>query len=338
MFKYGPAHGGTEYMGKKVNALVKNMPKLRNYELLIIPGVLNLDDVRFWDNPKIVWLHNTLPQVNIGVIAKYFYTNTFIQTVHYWIVPSEFAKQHLIQQGVQIERIHVIPNTVEILQNNNDKWQNVKKIQAVYSSNATRGLVNLLTVWDDLDPSIHLNIFSEWHKTPQNDYDFNIENWQTKYDDPRINWYGFTSKPTLQRFLQNEAHLFLYPSMFDETFCISMVEAMSAGLKVCTANQGALSEIGKEYIDTFDWGQQMKHYINNNYTNAIHGYMRFNKSSYLSDLKEFVKQTNKSVEDIKQGHFDSSKQISHIHNNYKWETIEQKWLNFHNDLLETPKM
>ena len=36
--------------------------------------------------------------------------------------------------------------------------------------------------------------------------------------------------------------LFVYPSIFEETFCASALEALSAGLHVITTNFGALPE------------------------------------------------------------------------------------------------
>jgi glycosyltransferase involved in cell wall biosynthesis len=41
--------------------------------------------------------------------------------------------------------------------------------------------------------------------------------------------------------------LFVYPSIFEETFCVSALEALAAGLHVITTNFGALPETCAEW-------------------------------------------------------------------------------------------
>ena len=41
--------------------------------------------------------------------------------------------------------------------------------------------------------------------------------------------------------------LFVYPSIWEETFCISLIEAMAAGLYCVSTNYGALYETGAEF-------------------------------------------------------------------------------------------
>ena len=41
--------------------------------------------------------------------------------------------------------------------------------------------------------------------------------------------------------------MYVYPSIFEETFCISLLESMAAGLYCITTNYGALFETGAEF-------------------------------------------------------------------------------------------
>ena len=45
----------------------------------------------------------------------------------------------------------------------------------------------------------------------------------------------------------SDYNLFVYPSIFEETFCASALEALSAGLHVITTNFGALPETCAEW-------------------------------------------------------------------------------------------
>ncbi len=42
-------------------------------------------------------------------------------------------------------------------------------------------------------------------------------------------------------------NMYVYPSIFEETFCISLLECMAAGLYCITTNLGALYETGAEF-------------------------------------------------------------------------------------------
>jgi UDP-glucose:(glucosyl)LPS alpha-1,2-glucosyltransferase len=44
-----------------------------------------------------------------------------------------------------------------------------------------------------------------------------------------------------------QSHIFAYPSMFEETCCLAMIEAGAAGCKIIGQNLGALAETGAEF-------------------------------------------------------------------------------------------
>ena len=60
---------------------------------------------------------------------------------------------------------------------------------------------------------------------------------------------GITATPPnkeIHKALQ-EAHIFAYPSIFQETCCLAMVEAGAAGCRLISTSLGALYETGSEY-------------------------------------------------------------------------------------------
>lgn len=58
---------------------------------------------------------------------------------------------------------------------------------------------------------------------------------------PNVVWMGSVPKPALADY-QRDADLFIYPTTFEEVSCISVMEAMHAGLPVLTTDVGALPE------------------------------------------------------------------------------------------------
>ena len=49
--------------------------------------------------------------------------------------------------------------------------------------------------------------------------------------------------------------MYVYPSIFEETFCISLLECMAAGLYCITTNYGALFETGQSFLCMFRMNQ-----------------------------------------------------------------------------------
>ena len=68
---------------------------------------------------------------------------------------------------------------------------------------------------------------------------------------PNVNNIGY--KPNIEVIeAMQSTHIFAYPSIWEETFCISAIEAMAAGNMAIVTNFGALYETCTEYA----------HYVN----------------------------------------------------------------------------
>jgi glycosyltransferase involved in cell wall biosynthesis len=81
-------------------------------------------------------------------------------------------------------------------------------------------------------------------------YERNNHNYKELYKQAEqldnVNYIGY--KPN--GFIKDHMHtynMYVYPSIFEETFCISLLEAMAAGLYCITTNYGALFETGAEF-------------------------------------------------------------------------------------------
>jgi glycosyltransferase involved in cell wall biosynthesis len=119
------------------------------------------------------------------------------------------------------------------------------KVRLCYTSTPWRGLDVLLDAWELANPNnCELHIFSSC-KIYGPEFGENDVNYQSLYDRctmlPGVVYRG--SIPNFE--LRKELPIFdilAYPNTFEETSCIAVIEALSAGLRVVTSNLGALPE------------------------------------------------------------------------------------------------
>ena len=124
--------------------------------------------------------------------------------------------------------------------------KNYDKIRLCYTSTPQRGLEILVPVFSKLTEKygdrIHLDVFSSFKIYGWDEMD---KQYQPLYDEinnhPCMTYRGFVANEELKSYL-NSAHIHAYPSIWPETSCRAMLEAMSAGLVCVHPNYGALPE------------------------------------------------------------------------------------------------
>jgi glycosyltransferase involved in cell wall biosynthesis len=133
-----------------------------------------------------------------------------------------------------------------------DELRAAKENRAAYTTTPFRGLHILLDAMQGCTTETRLDLYSSmkvYQMTGGDDqytplYDYAAKN-------PLISWHGSVAQKELAQRLKPVA-FFAYPSTYAETFCISAVEAIAAGMKVLTTATAALPEIfGKkaDYVD-----------------------------------------------------------------------------------------
>jgi glycosyltransferase involved in cell wall biosynthesis len=116
----------------------------------------------------------------------------------------------------------------------------------VYTSQPYRGLEVLLDAFPAIRaaiPDIQLRVFSGFaatYDTPLAE-DPNSALYQRSAETEGVDYVGAIAQPRLAREIATAAAL-AYPSVFHETSCIAVLEAMAAGLTICTTSFGALPE------------------------------------------------------------------------------------------------
>ena len=191
------------------------------------------------------------------------------------------------------------------------------KVRLCYTSTPWRGLDVLLAAWELLkSENDELHIFSGT-KIYGKDFESNNEKYyQDLYDKCEaldgVVYRGNVSNEELRK----ELHTFdilAYPNTFEETSCIAIIEALSAGLRVVTSNLGALPET------TEGWAR-MYPYLASKERHAI----------------KFANILNEEINKIRNGELDShlelQKQI--YAPRWSWDQRINEWINFLNTLTQ----
>jgi glycosyltransferase involved in cell wall biosynthesis len=146
-----------------------------------------------------------------------------------------------------------------------------------------------------LDFDYEIDIFSNFNPAKYEGYE----------PTSNINFYGFSYKNTVIKHYEN-AHIHAYPSTYPETFCVSQAEAMSAGLLCVTSDLGAIPEISNGYTSMYKFSNDSE-----------------------ENIKMFSDKLNESAAIIKSGKWNPEEQIEFVNKTYSWQTIKEKWLEFH---------
>jgi UDP-glucose:(glucosyl)LPS alpha-1,2-glucosyltransferase len=233
------AMGGTELMKY---GLYERLPKDLMDKFQIIPSrVRDIDP----DRIPILWNHDlagdpeTTHLKNVKAEDLKFKKLVFVshwqlqQFRNYLSVP--YSKSIVLQNAIDPIPEHKKPDDV---------------INICYHTTPHRGLELLIPTYKEL----HKQVFSKMKKPVHLHVysDFNIYGWPERnkqytqlFDDCRshdhITYHQTLSNDMMKKELEN-MHIFAYPSIWPETSCIALIEAMSAGLLCVHSAYAALPE------------------------------------------------------------------------------------------------
>ena len=209
-----------------------------------IPGKVPLDP----NKVNILWQKNSWDQPNL----QEFFGNKERHKEYDWYVFNSHWNYEKFRYFFDIptDRSVVIKNGT----NNFPKrrpYQKGKPIKILHHNTPWRGLNVLLRAMQEIkDPNITLDVYSSTQVygeafKKQNDDQFKPLYEQAKQL-PNVNYIGYeTNEYILQH--MTDYDLYVYPSTFEETSCVSALEALAAGVHVITNNFGALYETCAEW-------------------------------------------------------------------------------------------
>tara|TARA_B100000424_G_scaffold186196_1_gene144498 strand:- start:796 stop:1476 length:681 start_codon:yes stop_codon:yes gene_type:complete len=126
-----------------------------------------------------------------------------------------------------------------------------KKVKLIYHSTPWRGLNVLLGAMQLVkNKDVELDVYSSTQIYGDQFKKHNDDQYKGLYEQakalPNVNYIGYVSNEEIRKKLQ-EYDLYCFPSIWEETSCISAIEALTAGLHMITTNYGALFETCSEW-------------------------------------------------------------------------------------------
>jgi len=196
---------------------------------------------------NILWQKNSYDQPNL---APWFKDKSNHNKYDWYVFNSNWNYEKFrIAFNIPCERSLVIKNGIDYIKPRSTKTK--KKIKIIHHCTPWRGLNVLLGAMQKVtNPNVELDVYSSTEVYGDAFKKANDPHYQELYDQanelPNVNYIGYKPNEYIKENL-HKYDLFVYPSIWEETFCISLVEAMAAGLYCVTTNYGALFETGGEF-------------------------------------------------------------------------------------------
>ena len=201
---------------------------------------------------------------------------------------NQYIKKYSLPSSVCIVMLNAIePLDINVL----DRASSTSPIRIGYWSTPHRGLEILVPVFDLLarEYDIELDVYSSFEIYGWGERD---KPYQQLFDKCRshekINYYGSVPNAQLRKSLA-DIDIMGYPSIWEETSCLCLMEAMSAGILPVHSNLGALYETAANWTVMYQYMedpqqhaatfyQAMKFAIENVCTNDMVGRLQAQKS------------------------------------------------------------
>jgi UDP-glucose:(glucosyl)LPS alpha-1,2-glucosyltransferase len=236
--------GGTELQHDFLTARVDS-DLLSHFQICTsIPNKVPIDENKI----NILWQKNSYDQPNI----KPFFADKANHHLYDWYVFNShwnYEKFRMLYD-IPTEKCHVIKNGVTHFPERKPYKQG-DTLRLVFQPTPWRGLNVLLLAMQHLEnENIILDVYSSCEIYGEEFAKSNNADWERLFDQarmlPNVNYIGYQSNDFILNKMK-DYHMFAYPCIWEETSCISALEAMAAGLYCVTTNYGALYETCAEF-------------------------------------------------------------------------------------------
>lgn len=296
--------GGSEIQYNFLKKYVDNT-LLDLIELKLIPNSNRYtSDLNTIYNPKktIVWTQQSYDFLEAKLI------NDQRESIEKIVFVSNWQKQKYI------ETFQLPVNKCIVIHNGIESANCIKKpsgiVNLVYFSTPYRGLEILLDSLKYLQNNkYHLHVFSSMDIYGQTEENVKYEDlYRQCKQNNKITYYGSVSHNTILQAL-GEMHIMAYPCIFEETCCISALEAMSQKLKIVCSNLGALQETTFGFATTYQYSE--------------------NKEEHS---RVFAKHLDLEIEKYHEDN--QNKQKEYVDNKHDWNKIKFIWNGLFREVLK----
>jgi len=304
------ANGGTELIARKLEQYISQ--ELLSKFQIICGRVSNLNENKI----KLLWIHDTPPQIDNEHLKddgwRKFHKMIFIS--HHQM--GEYVREYQIPYSHCVIMKHAL-EPIELQEKPTDK------ISLIYTSTPHRGLDILVNVFERLCEeydNLELKVHSSYNIYAMTERQKNYEEtplYQRLEAHSKIQNIGFVSNQELKKSLAS-SHIFPYPSTYRETFCLALLEAMSAGLLCVHPNYACLPETASNWTMMYDYHEDK----------SVH------ERIFYEHLKKAINIVNTKNVSRKLKY-----QREYVNYFYNWERRTQEWIELLRSLEHlTPKI
>ena len=231
------ANGGTEIAKRKLASIID--PSLLEHFQIISSRVRELDENKI----RVLWQHDLSQDPESAKLRDKSFQDKFHKFVY---ISNWQMNQYQLFHGLPYDTKSIVLESGIEPADPMARWTHGDgKIRLVYTSTPQRGLDILVSVFQYLAEKyddIHLDVFSSFKIYGWEDADKQYEPlYEQIRNHPQMTYHGFVPNEQLKHHL-NSCDIFAYPSIWMETSCRAMLEAMSAQLVCVHPNYGALAE------------------------------------------------------------------------------------------------
>ncbi len=278
-----------------------------------IPGKVPLDK----DKLNILWQKNSWDQPNL----QEFFRNKDRHKEYDWYVFNSHWNYEKFRYFFDIptNKSIVIKNGIEDFPVRKI-YKKDEPIKLIHHCTPWRGLNVLLRAMQEIkDPKITLDVYSSSKIYGSEFSEIHDEEFLPLYEQakklPNVNYIGYKPNEYIKKMMP-QYDMFVYPSIFEETSCVSVLEALSSGVHVITNNFGALYETCAEWPV----------YVN---------YSTNYEQMALDTASAIWTASNYLHEDYIQEHLDEQQKF--YKKFYNWKKKGQEWTNFLKGALNEKK-
>jgi len=201
------------------------------------------------DKINILWQKNSYDQPNL---APWFKDKSNHHKYDWYVFNSNWTfEKFRMMFDIPLNKSLVIKNGVGDIEPISTTYKKGDPIKIIHHCTPWRGLSVLLGAMQLVkNPLITLDVYSSTEVYGKRFHEQTDDQYKELYKQarqlPNVNYIGYKPNEYIKEHLK-DYRLFVYPSIWEETFCISLLEAMAAGLYCVTTNFGALYETGAEF-------------------------------------------------------------------------------------------
>lgn len=262
---------------------------------------------------NVVWQHLSYDQPNV----QYMTDRRFVDSVDHFVFVSHWQFQRFRERfAIPEYKSVVIQNAIEDFpQTTYPSHQD--KVKLIYTSTPWRGLsvlVRAIQLLNELREDFECDIYSSTKIYGSQFEESEGAKFEPLFEQCRqtanINYHGYAPNEEVRKAV-HDSHIFAYPSIFEETSCLSALEALYAGCKVVTTNHGALPETCGDFAD----------YV---------GY----EPNQEELAKKFSISLNSAIDSILFEDHDYHTQTKHYKKHWTWDSRQYEWFDFLDSIKE----